>query len=103
MPIAPAPYAAPAAYYFPRIPRMSAVEVSKGPAAIKYGPQTVAGAISMLSEPIPDATGRVGGKLDLLGGDFPGWITELHGPAAIYPLADRRGECIRSAFPRYRG
>ena len=70
MPIAPAPYAAPAAYYFPRIPRMSAVEVSKGPAAIKYGPQTVAGAISMLSEPIPDATGRVGGKLDLLGGDF---------------------------------
>ena len=39
---------------------------------------------------------------DLLGGDFPGWIVELHGPAAIYPLADRRGECIRSACPRYR-
>lgn len=39
---------------------------------------------------------------DLLGGDFPGWITELHGPAAIYPLADRRGECIRSACPRYK-
>ncbi|MBK7904200.1 MAG: TonB-dependent receptor plug domain-containing protein [Proteobacteria bacterium] len=37
VPIAPAPYSAPAAYYFPRIPRMSAVEVSKGPAAIKYG------------------------------------------------------------------
>ena len=70
VPIAPAPYAAPAAYYFPRIPRMSAVEVSKGPAAIKYGPQTVAGAISMLSEPIPDATGRISGKLDLLGGNY---------------------------------
>jgi ATP-dependent DNA helicase DinG len=39
---------------------------------------------------------------DLLGGDFPGWITELYGPAAIYPLADRRGECIRSACPRYK-
>lgn len=39
---------------------------------------------------------------DLLGGDFPGWIVELHGPAAIYPLADRRGECIRSACPRYK-
>ena len=39
---------------------------------------------------------------DLLGGDFPGWVTELHGPAAIYPLADRRGECIRSACPRYK-
>ena len=58
MPIAPAPYAAPAAYYFPRIPRMSAVEVSKGPAAIKYGPQTVAGAIGMFSSPIPDDDGR---------------------------------------------
>jgi ATP-dependent DNA helicase DinG len=39
---------------------------------------------------------------DLLGGDFPGWLTELHGPAAVYPLADRRGECIRSACPRYK-
>jgi ATP-dependent DNA helicase DinG len=39
---------------------------------------------------------------DLLGGDFPGWIAELHGPAAVYPLADRRGECIRSACPRYK-
>jgi Fe(3+) dicitrate transport protein len=69
VPIAPAPYSAPAAYYFPRIPRMSAVEVSKGPAAIKYGPQTVAGAISMLSEPIPDVTDRASGRLDLLGGN----------------------------------
>jgi len=68
VPIAPAPYAAPAAYYFPRIPRMSAVEVSKGPAAIKYGPQTVAGAIGMFSSPIPDEP--IGGRLDLLGGDF---------------------------------
>ena len=39
---------------------------------------------------------------DLMGGDFPGWIVELHGPAAIWPLADRRGECIRSACPRYK-
>jgi len=69
--IAPAPYAAPAAYYFPRMPRMASVEVSKGPAAIKYGPQTVAGALGMYSTPIPDeGTGRVGGRLDLFGGDF---------------------------------
>jgi ATP-dependent DNA helicase DinG len=39
---------------------------------------------------------------DLMAGDFPGWVTELHGPAAIWPLADRRGECIRSACPRYK-
>jgi Fe(3+) dicitrate transport protein len=69
--IAPAAYSAPAAYYFPRIPRMAAVEVSKGPAAIKYGPQTVAGAIGLYSTPIPDdPAGELGGKLDLFGGDF---------------------------------
>ena len=39
---------------------------------------------------------------DLMAGDFPGWVTELYGPAAIWPLADRRGECIRSACPRYK-
>ncbi|MGB1087091.1 MAG: TonB-dependent receptor plug domain-containing protein, partial [Alphaproteobacteria bacterium] len=33
--VAPAPYAAPSAYYFPNQARISAVEVSKGPAAIK--------------------------------------------------------------------
>ncbi len=57
VPIAPAPYAAPGAYYFPRTPRMAAVEVSKGPAAIKYGPQTVAGSLGMFSTPIPGGPG----------------------------------------------
>jgi len=71
VPIAPAPYAAPSAYYFPRTPRMHAIEVSKGPAAIKYGPQTVAGAVSMYSTPIPGAPGTgPAGRIDLLGGEF---------------------------------
>jgi ATP-dependent DNA helicase DinG len=39
---------------------------------------------------------------DLLGGDFPGWLGELYGPLTISPLADRRGECIRSACPHYK-
>ena len=70
VPIAPAPYSAPSAYYFPRPQRMSAIEVSKGPAAIKYGPQTVAGAVSLFSSPIPAAPGEgLGGKLDLVGGE----------------------------------
>ncbi len=74
VPIAPAPYSAPSAYYFPRMPRMHAVEVTKGPAAIKYGPQTVAGAVSMLSTPIPGAPGSgVSGKADLFGGEFGTW------------------------------
>ncbi|HET7202435.1 MAG TPA: TonB-dependent receptor [Steroidobacteraceae bacterium] len=83
VPIAPAPYSAPSAYYFPRMPRMAAVEVSKGPAAIKYGPQTVAGALGMYSTPIPDdPAGGVGGRLDLLGGDFGTY--RVHGLAGGY-------------------
>ncbi len=39
---------------------------------------------------------------DLQGGDFPGWLSELFGPAAVLPLADRRGECIHSACKHYR-
>lgn len=63
--IAPAPYAAPAAYYFPSITRMAGVEVSKGPAAIKYGPMTVGGAINFSSTPIPE---QPAGFVELLAG-----------------------------------
>ena len=53
--IAPAPYAASSAYYFPTQRRMSAVEVLKGPAAVAVGPRTTGGAMNMISTPIPDA------------------------------------------------
>lgn len=49
----PAPYSAPAAYYFPLMTRMSAVRVIKGPSAVAYGPQTVGGAVDFISRPIP--------------------------------------------------
>jgi ATP-dependent DNA helicase DinG len=39
---------------------------------------------------------------DLQGGDLPGWLAELFGPAAILGLADRRGECIHSACAHWR-
>ncbi len=51
--IAPAPYAAPSAYYFPTFGRINAVEVLKGPASITQGPYTVGGAINLKSTPVP--------------------------------------------------
>ncbi len=49
----PAPYSAPAAYYFPMIDRMQTVRVVKGPASVVYGPQTVGGAIDLVTREIP--------------------------------------------------
>lgn len=58
--IAPAPYSAPSAYYFPTVGRMAAFEVLKGPAAITQGPYTIGGALNMVSTPIPDqASGQL--------------------------------------------
>jgi Fe(3+) dicitrate transport protein len=62
---APAPYAAPAAYYFPVTGRMEAVEVRKGSSQVKYGPRTIGGALNLVSSRIPDQTSWA---LDLAGG-----------------------------------
>jgi Fe(3+) dicitrate transport protein len=74
IPLAPAPYAAPAAYYFPMTTRLTGVEVIKGPAAIRHGPQTIGGAINLLTRPVP--TGSAG-QLDAGAGLYHTF--KLHG------------------------
>lgn len=53
--IAPAPYSAPAAYYFPTVSRMQSFEILKGGSQIQYGPYTTGGAINMVSTQIPNS------------------------------------------------
>lgn len=64
---APAPYAAPAAYYFPTIGRMQGVEILKGSSQVRFGPFTTGGAINLVSTSIPD---EFSGQLDILAGGF---------------------------------
>ncbi len=88
--IAPTPYSAPEAYYFPTAGRLDSIEVLKGPGTLKYGPFTVGGAVNMLSTPIPEATE---GMVQLEAGQFgetrlhsyygtstdnTGWLLETH-------------------------
>lgn len=61
----PAPYTAPAAYYVPLATRMARIEVTKGPAAIRFGPATVGGAVDLISAPMP---GERAAYLDIAGG-----------------------------------
>jgi Fe(3+) dicitrate transport protein len=67
VPIAPAPYSAPAAYYFPNVNRMSAVEVRKGSTQIKNGPNTTGGTLNLISTPIPAEFNL---NADISGGEF---------------------------------
>ena len=88
--IAPAPYSAPAAYYFPTVSRMEGIEVRKGSAAIKQGPYTNGGAINLISAAIPsslaasldvalgeDSTGRAQGQVGGATERF-GWLFQTY-------------------------
>tara|TARA_A100001037_G_scaffold44941_3_gene36085 strand:+ start:4477 stop:7278 length:2802 start_codon:yes stop_codon:yes gene_type:complete len=39
---------------------------------------------------------------DMVGGDFPAWLSHLFGSEHTIGLTDRRGECVYSACPHYR-
>jgi len=88
--VAPAPYAASSAYYFPTAGRMSAIEIRKGSSQIKYGPRTNGGALNLVSTPIPSDLGinaritggeHSTGRLQLQVGDSQrnyGWLLETY-------------------------
>ncbi|MFT4965813.1 MAG: Fe(3+) dicitrate transport protein [Colwellia sp.] len=72
--IGPAPYSAPAAYYFPMMSKMTSLEVFKGPSGTKYGPNTVYGALNMTTRAVPDSQE---GMIDIsVGSDA---YTKVHG------------------------
>ncbi len=63
--IAPAPYAAPSAYYSPTAGRMEGFEILKGASSVRQGPFTTGGAVNYLSRGIP---GELGGRAHIAGG-----------------------------------
>lgn len=92
--MAPAPYAAPAAYYSPAVGRMSGLEVIKGSSQVRFGPRTTGGIINYLSTPIPQARAGylrsafgtdsefrnqlwLGDRVDTSSGEF-GYLVELY-------------------------
>ena len=78
--MSPAPYSAPAAYFFPNAIRMQGIEILKGSGQLLYGPFTTGGAINFLSTPIPD---EFSGSIALSAGSFghrqgQAWVGNSH-------------------------
>lgn len=69
-------------------------EETLGRAALAQGPDSIAlGLIARWIRATRDG--------DMVGGDFPSWLTHLYGREVTTDLTDTRGECIYSACPHY--
>ncbi len=89
---APAPYAAPAAYYFPTAGRMQQVEVLKGTSSAMYGPRTTGGVINMVSRQIPEE--ELAGQMSVQAGQ--------DGFAKVHGVIGGKGENLSSVFEVFR-
>ena len=121
--IAPAPYSAPSAYYFPNVRRMSGVEVRKGSAQIQYGPNTTGGSLNLISTPVPatrstsvetqfgsfgahqlygsagDRFRQVGYLIEGLFSDHNGFKTLKNGGGTGYSIYDLSGKLLFRSAP----
>ena len=87
--IAPAPYAAPSAYYFPVAGRMEALEVRKGSSQVRYGPRTIGGALNLVSASIPE---RLTWLVEGSGGEYG----SLQGHARVGASGERFGWLVEA-------
>ena len=87
VPIQPAVYIYPNAYYNPPAERIGAVEVMKGSAALRFGPQTMGGVVNYLTQKPGNARGFV---TQLTGGNngYYSVFSELRGIGSENVLSD---------------
>lgn len=85
---APAPYAAPSAYYFPTAGRMQQIEVLKGTSSAMYGPRTTGGVVNLLSRQIPQE--ELAGQINVSAGQ--------DGFAKAHAYVGGSGENVASVF-----
>ena len=78
VPIQPAVYIYPNAYYNPPADRIDAVEVIKGSAAVRYGPQTMGGVINYTTRK-PDGTSGLGNQITVGNNGYYSAFSELRG------------------------
>lgn len=81
VPLSFAPYGDNASYYHPPIERFERIEVLKGAAQVRFGPQTIGGVINYITPTLPDAlTAEVMGQ----GGNLGTWMVDgrVGGPLA---------------------
>lgn len=78
VPIQPAVYIYPNAYYNPPADRIDAVEVIKGSAAVRYGPQTMGGVINYTTRR-PDGTRGIGNLITVGNNGYYSAFSEIRG------------------------